>query len=173
MSCRGIPFRVAERLLSHRVAHRHAADEARVLPILFAEALNQLKKYKVWSSSFPEMLRQANHFSREDLGAHFVWQDALIEFWEPFTSIQHELLSLHDGIRDLNRVLGAKIEPYIDPPAKAQIEFAIEDPKFFDRLPFDRKQIAYDTRRLQVWHRNFVHWVDLALKAMREVEVDV
>lgn len=173
MRRRSIPFRVSERLLSLRVAQRRVADETRVLPILYAEALTQLKKYKVWASSFPDVLRVARLESRADIGGLFVWQDALIEFWEPFTSIQYELLALYDGVRDLNQALGARIEPYIDPPAKAQIEFAIEDPKFLQRPEFDRKQIAYDTRRLRAWYRNFVHWVNLALRGMREVQFEV
>lgn len=159
-SCHGIPLRVANRAM--------AVDNGFVSALL-EEAASQLHKYKAWSSTFIATLNAARLSSREDLGGDFVWQDDFVEYWEPFTSIQRELLAIYDNLSDLDAPLAALVEPYIDPPTKAQIEFAIEDPVFLARPAFNRNQIAYETRRLRVWHQNFTHWLGAALKGIREV----
>lgn len=172
--CRGIPLRVSDRFISSRVARRHtAADEARLVAILLEEAAKQLQKYRAWSTGFMSTLDDARLSSREDLGANFVWQDEIIEFWEPFTGIQHELLSLHDGLLDLDPGLASQAEPHLDPPAKAQIEFATERTEFLARPGFDRNQIAYDSRRLRAWHLNFAHWVEGAVKGIRQLRSEI
>lgn len=167
-SCRSLPLRITDRIMSDRVARQHVAAD--VTRALLEECLAELKKYKAWSSTFPATLKGARASSRGDLGGDFVWQDDFIDFWGPFTSIQRELLSLYDDIADANPHLAGRIESYIDPPAKAQIEFATEVTAFLERQGFDRKQIAYNTRRLEAWHDNFGKWLDDALEKLRAVE---
>jgi hypothetical protein len=161
-----IALRVTERIMSDRVARQHlAVDESRAL---FEEALAQLEKYKAWSSTFPATLRGARLSSRKDLDGDFVWQDDFIDFWEPFTSIQRELLALYDDVMDANPETASRIESYLDPPTKAQIEFATEVTEFLERPGFKRNQIAYDVRRLEIWHKHFSAWLDIALEGLRK-----
>jgi hypothetical protein len=148
-----------------RVARQHlAADDTRAL---LDAAIDQLREYKTWSSTFDSTLRHARRGAPESLPLNFVWQDDLIEFWSPFTTIQRELLALYDSILEVNPDVAGRVEDHLDPPQKAQIEFATDVTEFFTREGFDRKQIAYDIRRLQTWHANFTTWLEGALRGLR------
>lgn len=165
-SCRSIPVRIAERVLAERVARQHlAADDTGAL---LEAALGQLRAYRTWSSTFDGTLRHARGEVPEDVPADFVWQDDFIEFWAPFTQIQRELLALYDNLVDANPVAARRVEEYLDPPAKAQIEYATDVTEFFTREGYGRKQIAYDIRRLQAWHSNFTTWLEGAIRGLRE-----
>jgi hypothetical protein len=148
-----------------RVARQHlAADDTKAL---LEEALAQLKKYETWSATFDGTLRHALAEAPEDLPDNFVWQDDFVEFWAPFTEIQRELFTLYDSIEEINPDVAQRVEQHLDPPAKAQIEYATEVTEFFTRKGFGRRQIAYDIRRLQAWHANFTNWLGGAIRSLR------
>lgn len=164
-SCRSIPVRITDKIMAGRVARQHlAADDTRAL---LEEAVVQLREYKTWSSTFDSVLRHARREAPESLPLNYVWQDDFIGFWAHFTSVQRELLALYDGIAELNPDVAERVEQHLDPPQKAQIEYATEVTKFYTRDGYDRKQIAYDIRRLQAWHANFTSWLDDALQGLR------
>jgi hypothetical protein len=150
------------------------ARKAQLAPRHLKEAALLVKKYEVWAASFPSTLKQAKRGSLDIDDPQLVWQDELVEFWLPFTSIQQDLFALHDDLRDVNIVLADMIEPYIDPPATAQIEYATEAPVFLSRAGSNnRKQIAYKTSRLEAWHRNFTHWVRVAFRELEFARADL
>lgn len=164
-SCRSIPVRITDKIMVARVARQHlAADDSKVL---LEEALAHLREYRTWSATFDATLKQARREDSEDLPPNFVWQDDLVEFWVHFTDTQRELLALYDSIEEVNPHLAARVEEFLDPPAKAQIEYATELSEFFTREGYPRKQIAYDIRRLQVWHANFSNWLEIATRGLR------
>jgi len=172
-NCRGIPLRASDRIPSLAAEHRRTARGPHEAPGYLREVSSLVKKYEVWAASFPATLKQAKKGSLDIDDPELVWQDELVEFWRPFTSIQRDLFALHDDLRDVNAVLADMIEPYIDPPATGQIEYATETPQFLDRAGNNGKQIAYDTRRLVAWHRNFTHWVRVALRELNLAHADL
>lgn len=167
-SSRSVEARVADRVMSERVAVRHVAADDEAREVLEA-ALNQLRKYRAWLTGFPATLRHAQGVSAE-IGDDYVWQDDFVDFWAPFTSIQRELLSLFDTVSDVSPDAAATAEPYMDPPDDAQIEFVTEDTRFLERAGYPRKQIAYSTQRLEAWHANFAHWLGKASRGLRELK---
>jgi hypothetical protein len=147
-----------------RVARQHlAADDTKPL---VEEALAQLKKYQAWSSTFERALKYARR-EAGTLPENFVWQDTFVDFWAHFTETQHELLALYDSIAEINPDVARQVEGHLDPPEKAQIEYATELTEFFTRDGYQRKEIAYDLRRLLAWHVNFESWVDSAIRGVR------
>ena len=161
MPCRVIPL-----LASNRVAHRD-------LVIGYVnEAITQLKKYEAWAGGFSETLVRARA-SAGDLEEGFVWQDEWVDFWEPFTVIQRELFSLYDSLLGVNTPFAELVESYIDPPEKAQIEFATDGAKMLSREGFSRKQIAYQVARLERWHQNFGHWLGEALRELQTARREI
>jgi|SRR5688572_3047266 len=126
------------------------------------EAHAQLLKYRAWVKGFSQTLAEAERVSA-DLGGQFVWQDELVDFWEPFSVIQGALIALYERLRTVNPALADMVEAYIDPPHNAQIEFATDGAVFRERQGYPRKQIAYKVDRLRIWHRNFAHWIQLAV----------
>lgn len=156
MSCRAIAVGSRDRIASREIASKY-----------LGQAVSQLKKYETWAAAFPETLAHARRASAE-LGEPLVWQDDFVDFWEPFTIIQRDLIELYEQLRRVNASLADLLEAYIDPPQNAQIEHATNSARFLDREGYERKQIAYSVDRLQAWHRNFVRWVRVAL---REIEI--
>jgi len=164
-SCRNIPLRITDRFLVERVARQHlASDDTRAL---LEEALAQLKRYERWSATFDRILKHAREGAAESLPDGFVWQDDLVEFWGPFTEIQRELLALYDSLAEVNPTGANAAERHLDPPEKAQIEYATEVTEFFDRDGYNRKQIAYVIRRLQAWQANFTTWLGSATRGLQ------
>jgi hypothetical protein len=154
MDCRSIPLRVADRVLARQD----------LKPLLQA-ALVQLMKYRTWIGNFEGTLARAKR--ADDLPVGFVWQDEFVDFWMPFTSIQKALLDISDRISGQDEGAGLAVEVYLDPPVHAQIEFATDSTQFLDRDGEARKQIAYDTHRLEIWHRNFSQWLERALREVK------
>jgi hypothetical protein len=156
MNCRAVPVGSRDRIASRDLTSEY-----------LDQALAQLKKYETWAAGFSETLAHARLASTE-LGEPLVWQDDFVDFWEPFTVIQEELIGLYEGLRRVNAALADLIEAYIDPPQNAQIEYGTENARFLDREGYHRRQIAYSVDRLKAWHRNFAHWVRVAI---REIEI--
>lgn len=167
-SCRSVPLRGVD-----RVSHPRVGGDAHAVPQYLATASSHVKKYEVWASSFRSTLEQAKEQSRDLDDPGFVWQDELVEFWLPFTSIQRDLFALFEEIRRASPSLADLLEPYIDPPSFAQIEYATEGAKFLDRINYDRKQIAYDLQRLGRWHEHFTGWVQVALRELTNANREI
>lgn len=161
MNCRVLPFDRRSRVASRQIAATH-----------LDKAFAQLKKYQAWSSGFVETLAHARRQS-EEIGPQLVWQDELVDFWEPFTSIQRELIELFERIRNVNAGLAELIETYIDPPQNAQIEAATEGAQFLERAGYSRKQIAYGVKRLELWHQRFQAWLKSALRELQIVRGEI
>lgn len=151
MSCRVLAIRASERIASTQQA-----------TVLMDRLIAQLKKYRVWAGGFEETLQRARSASGE-LGPDFVWQDEMVDFWAPFSEIQREIFTLDEALRRSSEALADLIESYIDPPSRAQIEFATEGARFLPRNGHQRRQIAYQVRRLEMWHQNFAQWLRMAL----------
>jgi len=151
MNCRAVPVGARGRIASRELASKY-----------LDQAVAQLKKYQTWAAGFSETLAHARRAS-EELEDPLVWQDDFVDFWEPFTTIQRDLIELYEALRRVNAALADLVEAYIDPPQSAQIEYATEGSRFLDRDGYHRKQIAYSVARLQAWHRNFARWIRLAV----------
>jgi hypothetical protein len=154
MNCRAAPVGSSDRIASRALTSKY-----------LTEALAELKKYETWAAGFSETLAHARRASAE-LGEGLVWQDDFVDFWEPFTVIQRELIGLFEQLRGVNVALADLVEAYIDPPHNAQIEYATDAASFLDREGYDRKQIAYDVGRLRAWHRHFQHWTRVAVREL-------
>lgn len=161
MNCRVVPL-----LSRDRVASRRAVSS------YLDTAIGQLKKYQAWSAGFTETLAHAKRESR-DIGPQLVWQDELVDFWEPFTVIQRELIEVYERIRDVNAALAELVEAYIDPPQTAQIEAATDGAQFLEREGYSRKQIAYDVARLELWHQRFQRWLATALRELQSARGEI
>lgn len=146
-----------------RVATRVKA-EVHSVP-LFRAILVELKKMRAWAKSFPGALQSARNAL--DTPRNHVWQDELVDFWQPFSAIQEKLFRLSDT---LDSEYGALVEDYIEPPAGARIDDAISHPRFFDRPNMgSREYIAYSERALQDWFRSFMRWIDGSIQSVEQV----
>jgi hypothetical protein len=161
MNCRVVPLSPRDRVAS-----------AQLVSGYLDRAIAQLRKYKAWSGGFGETLARAKKESA-DIAPQLVWQDELVEFWQPFTSIQLALIGLYEQISEANVGLGDLLEAYIDPPDSAQIEAATEDAQFLERDGHGRKQIAYNVRRIEQWHQNFNRWLGTALRELQSARSEI
>lgn len=134
----------------------------------------ELRKYKAWIEDFPAALRAAQQSSTDIPDGH-VWQDEFVDYWTPFDSIQRQMYDLDEVLEDIQLEKGdfahyaEQARRYLDPPRKAQIEYAIANPEFRRHPGQDRDLIAYPETRLVQWFRNASRWVEQALRSLQKV----
>lgn len=132
---------------------------------LIKDALGEIQKYRAWSETFPAALQAARRVS-EDIPDGFVWQDEFVSYWTPFDAIQRKLFVVVDELESKDPKLARELDPFLDPPKKAQIEFATSDPKFLN-VGSDRAEIAYEETQLRRWHQNFSRWVNQSTRVLK------
>lgn len=165
--------------LNSRVASRYMArtagsEDAQGLIEYLNMARVELLKWRAWSKGFDRVLQEAKA-DTEGLPEGYVWQTPFVDFWKPFDPIERRLISLANEIDDLGFDLD-ELKPFtdeattfVDPPQGARIGDAIANPKFVTHPATNSSQIAYLEKDLLDWKRQFIRWLEEALRGLDRI----